>query len=433
MNTDHFVRPRRSGRLGLRLAAVALAGATVVSLAPAAVAAGAEAPAAGPSAGATADRHRPSVDLTPELRDIVELGASTAALGEARENGRRTWRDAEGVVDLDSRRPARADGRFRIGSVTKTFVSTVVLQLADEGRLRLDDPVERYLPGVVPNGGAITLRQLLNHTSGLFDYLEDPQFLFHDEASLRSFLARGRWVDYRPEQLVAVGVQHAPYFAPGQDWHYSNTNYILTGMIVKKVTGRTWQREVEQRIVKPLHLDDTSFPGSSPGIPGPHAHGYVKLPEGPADVTLINPTVGDAAGNGLSTTSDLNRFHEALFGGRLLSPARLAEMTAAVPAPAIGAHYGLGLIRYDLPCGEAWGHTGGIPGFNTVLLGARDGSQQFALSFNLLEGGETDQTGTTLEAFLLKAACGKDTPAPAAPAAKGAKGTDAGSPPKLLR
>ncbi|MFC5665396.1 serine hydrolase domain-containing protein [Kitasatospora misakiensis] len=425
MNADHLAGAGRRGRLGLRLAAVAVAGVTVATLAPtAAVAAGVEVPAAVGAAGTEEERRRPAVDLGPELRALVERGGATAAVGEARENGRRAWRDAAGVVDLGSGRAARADGRFRIGSVTKTFVSTVVLQLVDEGRLRLDDPVERYLPGIVPNGGAITLRQLLNHTSGLFDYLEDQRFLYHDDASLRSYLAKGRWTDFRPEDLVAVSAGHAPYFAPGQGWHYSNTNYILTGMIIRKVTGRTWQREVERRIVGPLRLDATTFPGSSPGIPGPHAHGYVQLPEGPADITLINPTVADAAGNGISTAADLDRFHAALFGGRLLSPARLAEMTTAVPAPMIAAHYGLGLIRYDLPCGEVWGHTGGIPGYNTILLGARDGSRQFALSFNVLEGAETDETGAAIDAFFMKAACG------AGPAARDGR---VGSPLKLLR
>ncbi len=431
MDANQPVETGRRGRLGLRLAAFAVAGATVAALAPtAAVAAGVEvgAPSAVGAAGAGAERPRPPVDLGPELRTLVERGGATAALGETRENGRRTWRDAAGVVDLDSGRAVRTDSRFRIGSVTKTFVSTIVLQLADEGRLRLDEPVERYLPGVVPNGGAITLRQLLQHTSGLFDYLEDQRFLYHDEASVRTYLAKGRWTDFRPEQLVAVSAEHAPYFAPGQGWHYSNTNYILTGMIVRKVTGRSWQREVERRILEPLHLDSTSFPGSSPAIPGPHAHGYIQLPEGPADVTLINPTVADAAGNGISTAADLDRFHAALFGGRLLSPARLAEMTTAVPAPMIAAHYGLGLIRYDLPCGEVWGHTGGIPGYNTILLGARDGSRQFALSFNVLEGAETDETGAAIDALFIKAACGPDTGTTTT-----ATAGNPGSPVKLLR
>ncbi|WP_344345934.1 serine hydrolase domain-containing protein, partial [Kitasatospora putterlickiae] len=346
------------------------------------------------------------VDLGPELRAIVERGSSTAALGEARENGRRVWRDAAGVNDLGSRRAPRADGRFRIGSVTKTFVSTVVLQLVDEGRLRLDDPVERHLPGTVPNGDAITLRQLLNHTSGLYDHLSDPRFLYQDEASLRGYLADRRWKSWSPAQLIEVGVQAAPYFAPGQGWHYSNTNYVLLGEVIRKVTGHNWRSEVDRRIVKPLHLDDTVFAGTRPGMAGPHAHGYAKLPEGLADLTLINPSFADAAGDGISTTADLNRFHAALFGGRLLSAARFAEMTTAVPAPMIGAHYGLGLIRYDLPCGEVWGHTGGIPGYDTVWLGSKDGARQFSLSFNLSVGAGTEATFTTLNDFILKASCG---------------------------
>ncbi|MFF2953600.1 serine hydrolase domain-containing protein [Kitasatospora sp. NPDC057965] len=398
----NVTRTARAGRRTVRLAAVALAGVTVVALAPTAATAagGTDAPPA-VSADAAA-----RVDPSPELRAIVERGASTAAFGEARENGRRVWRDAAGVADLDSQRPARADGRFRIGSVTKTFVSTVTLQLADEGKLRLDDPVERYLPGVVPNGGVITLRQLLNHTSGLYDYLSDPRFLFEDEASLRSYLADRRWKTWTPTQLIEVGTQGTPYFPPGQGWHYSNTNYVLIGEVIRKVTGHNWRSEVDRRIVKPLHLNDTTFAGARTGIPGPHAHGYAKLPEGPADITLINPSFGDAAGDGISTTADLNRFHAALFGGRLLSPARLAEMTTAVPAPLIFAHYGLGLIRYDLSCGEAWGHTGGIPGYNTLWLGAKDGTRQFSLSFNLTQGSETDDTFTTLNAFIEKASCG---------------------------
>ncbi|MER7704267.1 serine hydrolase domain-containing protein [Kitasatospora sp. NPDC097605] len=386
----------------LRLAAVALAGATIVTLAPTAAVA-AEGGGASPAVSADAAAR---VDLGPELRALVERGAATAALAEARENGRRVYRGGAGVNDLDSGRPVRTDGRFRIGSVTKTFVATVVLQLADEGRLRLDDPVERHLPGVVPNGGAITLRQLLNHTSGLYNYLEDPRFLFQDEPSLRSYLAQRRWTTWSPAQLIEVGVRGTPDFPPGQGWHYSNTNYVLLGEVIRAVTGHDWRTEVDRRIVKPLHLDNTVFPGARTGIPGPHAHTYAQLPEGLADLTLINPSFGDAAGDGISTTADLNRFHAALFGGKLLSAAVFAEMTTAVPAPMIGAHYGLGLIRYDLPCGEVWGHTGGIPGYNTVWLGSKDGTRQFALSFNLSQGAETEATFTTLNAFIVKASCG---------------------------
>ncbi|MGW4898543.1 serine hydrolase domain-containing protein [Kitasatospora sp. NPDC004240] len=409
---------QRRGRLGRRVAAVVLAGATVVTLAPtAAVAAGG--PGASASGTGTAEERRPRVDGQQELRDLVERGGSTAALAEIRVAGRPVWRGAAGSADLAAGQPARSDGRFRVGSVTKTFVATVVLQLVGEGRLRLDDPVERYLPGVVPNGAAITVRQLLNHTSGLFNFTEDQRFLITDEADRRD-LAYGGWRyrDYRPQQLAAVSAEHAPYFAPGQGWHYSNTNYVLAGMIVQKVTGRTWQREVERRIVRPLHLDDTVFPGSGTGLGGPHAHAYLDMPAGPADITRLNPSFVDAAGNGISTTSDLNRFHAALFGGKLLRPAEMAALTDTVPTATEGWGYGLGVARIDLGpgCEAAWGHDGGLPGWSTLLLGSGDGRRQFALSHNPYMGKDGSAGGETIGSLVAKTLCDPGTGAGAAAA-----------------
>ncbi|MET8702524.1 serine hydrolase domain-containing protein [Kitasatospora sp. NPDC004723] len=400
--------PRRRGRLGKRLAAVALAGASVVALAPAATAAAADAPAG-------VDARRGGVDARAELRAFIADGSSTAAFAEVRQDGRRIWQGAAGTSDLATGQPVRPDGRFRIGSVTKSFVSTVVLQLVAEGRLRLDDPVERHLPGLVPNGGAISVRQLLNHTSGLFDYLEDPQFFYRDEASLRDWVhGSSRWQDYRPEQLVAIGFSHAPYFAPGQGWKYSNTNYVLAGMLIRKLTGHSWQSEVERRIVKPLHLDDTTFPRSETGVRGPHAHAYAKLAEGPADITRLNTTVADAAGNGISTPADLNRFHAALFGGKLLRPAEQAELTRTVPTGSGHSFYGLGVAKADFGCGPLWGHDGGLPGWGTLLFGTADGKRQVALSYNPYEG--TDQSGLDEAAVnvAIKTLCGAQAPAGAA-------------------
>ncbi|MFB7671040.1 serine hydrolase domain-containing protein [Kitasatospora purpeofusca] len=400
---------RGRGRLGRRLAAVALAGAVVGALAPAAVAA---------PAPAGADARRGGVDARAELRAFLAGDASTAAFAEVREDGRRIWRDAVGTSDLATGQPVRPDGRFRIGSVTKAFVSTVLLQLVGEGRLRLDDPVERHLPGVVPNGGAISVRQLLNHSSGLYDYLEDPQFFFQDEASLRDYaLGDRRWQDYRPEQLVAIGVAHPPYFAPGQGWKYSNTNYILAGMLIGKLTGHSWQSEVTRRIVRPLHLDDTVFPGSETGLRGPHARAYAKLPEGPADITRLNPTVGDAAGNGISTTTDLDRFHAALFGGRLLRPAEQAALTTTVPTGSGHSFYGLGVAQADFGCGPLWGHDGGLPGWGTLMFGTADGKRQVALSYNPYEGNDQSGLEAAVVSLAVKTLCGPTAPAGAASAA----------------
>ncbi|MGW6915369.1 serine hydrolase domain-containing protein [Kitasatospora sp. NPDC054939] len=418
--------PHRRGRPATRLAALALAAATVVTLAPAAAAAGGTgAPLSG---SGSVEERRPRVDGQQELRDLVEHGGMTAALAEIRIAGRSPWRGAAGAADLATGQPARSDGRFRIGSVTKTFVATVVLQLVGEGRLRLDDPVERHLPGVVPNGAAITVRQLLNHTSGLFNFTEDPRFLITSEADLQDFAYGGwRYRNYRPQQLAAVSAEHPPYFAPGQGWHYSNTNYVLAGMIVQKVTGRTWQREVERRIVRPLHLDDTVFPGSETGLGGPHARTYLDMPAGPADITRLNPTVVDAAGNGISTTSDLNRFHAALFGGKLLRPAQLAALTDTVPTTIEGGRYGLGVLRIDLgpDCEAAWGHDGGLPGWSTLLLGSRDGRRQFALSHNPYVGTDQSASGAAIGSLIAKTLCGPGTgtgttAGPATPSAPGA-------------
>ncbi len=410
-NTGRFRAPGERGRPGTRLAAVVLAAAVVGTVAPA-VAVAAPAPAAG------VDARGGGVDARAELRAFVADGSSTAAFAEVREDGRRLWRGATGTSDLATGQPVRADGRFRIGSVTKAFVSTVVLQLVAEGRLRLDDPVERHLPGVVPNGGAISVRHLLNHTSGLYDYLDDPRFFYQDEASLRDYaLGDRRWQDYRPEQLIAVGVAHAPYFAPGQGWHYSNTNYVLAGELIRRLTGHSWQSEVERRIVRPLHLADTTFPGSETGVPGPHAHAYAKLAEGPADITRVNPTVGDAASNGISTTADLNRFHAALFGGKLLRPAEQAELTRTVPTGSGHSFYGLGVAQADFGCGPLWGHDGGLPGWGTLLFGTADGKRQVALSYNPYEGADQSNLETAIVALAVKTLCGATAPAGAAAAA----------------
>ncbi|MFF2660767.1 serine hydrolase domain-containing protein [Kitasatospora sp. NPDC058032] len=392
----------RRGRLGKRLAAVALAGATVVALAPAAVATAAD------GAATSAEARRPRVDGQQELRDLVDHGGMTAALAEIRIPGRSPWRGAAGTADLATGQPAKPDGRFRMGSVTKTFVSTVVLQLVGEGRLRLDDPVEQHLPGVVPNGGAITVRQLLNHTSGLFNYTDDERFKTRTEADLQDYAyGTTRYRDYKPEQLAAISAEHQPYFAPGQGWHYANTNYVLAGMIIQKVTGHSWQREVERRIVRPLHLDNTVFPGSESGLRGPHAHAYLAMPAGPADITGFNPTLVDAAGNGISTTADLTRFHAALFGGKLLRPAEMAALTDTVPTTIEGGRYGLGVLQVDLGpgCEPAWGHDGSLPGWSTLLLGSRDGRRQFALSHNPYVGKDDSASGQPIGSLIAKTLC----------------------------
>lgn len=292
----------------------------------------------------------PSGTLRDELDAVVADGSPSAAL-EFRD-GPNVERLAGGLTEIGGERPAPVDGRFRIGSVTKTFTSTVALQLAGEGRLSLGDSVERWLPGTVPNGRNITLRQLLNHTSGLYNYTDDT--LVSPEQ-----VVRDRYRHWTPRQLVALATGRDPLFPPGTAWSYSNTNYVLIGLVIERATGRSLASEVGRRIIGPLGLYDTEVPGT-PWITGPHAHGYVQVNGGPVDITAMDVSSSYAVGDIISTTRDLNTFYAALLGGRLLRPAQLAEMRTT----AFDSGYGLGLSKVALPCGaEIWGHTGGIPGY----------------------------------------------------------------------
>ncbi|GAA1240233.1 serine hydrolase domain-containing protein [Kitasatospora nipponensis] len=408
---------RTTSRSGLRLAAGLLAGATVLALAPTASAAAAPSgtptgsAAAGATSGATAAR-TDGAALQRALDAITTQAGAIGAIAEVRENGRVAWRGTSGVRDLTGRAPAPVDGEFRAGSVTKTFLSTVLLQLSAEGRVGLDDPIERYLPGVVPGGAAITVRQVLNHTAGIFDFTEDPRFSFETEAAQEQLVATDRWTTHTPQQLIAVATGHPPYFAPGQGWHYSNTDYLLIGELIDRVTGRSWRTEVRRRILQPLGLDHTSLPGTATSIPGPHSHGYLPLTGGPADITALNPSVAGASGELLSTTDDLTRFNAALLGGRLLAPAQLTAMTTTVPAIADPpSEYGLGLMRTSLSCGAVWGHPGGIFGYTTYVFGDRTGTRQIAISATPYDPVKSAALTPTVIALMNQVFCAPGAPA----------------------
>jgi D-alanyl-D-alanine carboxypeptidase len=319
-----------------------------------------------PAADASAARPGP---LQTQV-NAIEATGDVGVVAESTDAGRHGFATA-GVADTATGAPAEPSDSFRVGSATKTFVATVVLQLVAEGRLSLNDAVAHWLPGVVSgngnDGSKITIRELLQHTSGLYDYTED----FPELDTTANFLA-DRYTTYTPAQLVAIAMQHAPYFAPGTSWEYSNTNYILLGMIINTVTGHSWQDEVDTRIIEPLGLRHTVVPGTSPTLPAPHLDGYSSFGAGPAiDVTALNPSAAGAAGAIISTTADLTTFYTALMRGRLLPPAQLAEMETTVPAPELsiiapGTRYGLGLMWIPLSCGGGYyGHGGDIPGYST--------------------------------------------------------------------
>jgi D-alanyl-D-alanine carboxypeptidase len=302
-------------------------------------------------------------DVRQILHRLTTVDGAPGALVEVRDARGRTVL-ASGTADLATGAPVAGGSRFRIGSMTKTYVATVVLQLAAEHRVALDAPIARYLPGVVESHGNdgrdITVRELLQHTSGLPDYL--------DHLSMRKVLNHPL-ARYSPRELLDIALDHRRLFAPGTDWYYSNTDYVVAGMLVEKVTGRPYGAEIERRIIRPLGLRGTSVPVDAPGIPGPHPQGYVdEGGSGPVDMTAFNPSVAYASGAMISSGADMDRFLAALLGGRLLPPAELRAMKTTRPTgDSAGDGYGLGLESTPLPCGgRYWGHDGGIVGFETV-------------------------------------------------------------------
>ncbi|MFE5939714.1 serine hydrolase domain-containing protein [Streptomyces sp. NPDC056470] len=355
---------------------------------------------AAPAVAATAPK-KPDHSATQRALDAAVEEGVPGAVAQAR-TGRSSWTGTAGERG--------GQDRYRVGSITKTFVATVLLQLQAEGRLDLDDPVEKWLPGVVRGNGhdgrTVTVRQLLNHTSGIYDVTSDAGF--QQKVFGPDFL-KNRYDTWTPEQLVAVAMTHAPDFAPGTGWSYSNTNYVLAGMVIEKATGRPYGKEVQRRIIKPLKLRATSVPGTTVTMPEPSSRAYSKLSRDPNattvhDVTELNPSLAHAAGEMISDSNDLQTFYRALLKGKLLPRAEMREMTRAVPvgAEAPELSYGLGLMRAKLSCGkEVWGHGGGIHGSSSQAVATRDGGHSLAMNFNADWAGDSQ---TVVEAEF----CGRD-------------------------
>lgn len=326
-----------------------------------------------------------------------------------------------------------ADDEFRMASNTKTVTATLILQLVAEHRVKLSDSIEKWLPGLVPNGQNITLRMLLNHTSGLDDFAYDPAALA---------LMTGQ-VDELPtaQEVLAIGTKRPVLFAPGKGWSYSNTGYIALGLVLEKATGHSLTDLVQQRVARPLGMRNTYL---STAVPRHHtrlmAHGYEPdaphlapiLPPGTpegfgfigptrnehVDVTAIDQSWNGAAGAIVSTASDWARFDRALMSGRLVPKPLLNEMRVVVPeddSDGPGRSYGLGLEKIQTPCGTVWGHDGALPGYQsdnyTDLSGKRTVSVLGTTHFGLM----TDpKTGAAEDALVNAAICAMlDKPIPA--------------------
>lgn len=275
----------------------------------------------------------------------------------------------DGVGDIETGAPVRKDDHVRIGSVTKSFTVTVILQLAEEGLIGLDDPVGDYLPGV-ENPGA-TIAELANMRSGIFNYTEDAEFVteFVESDFLRV------WTD---QELVDVADRNVPYFPPGGGWHYSNTNTVILGMIVEQVTGRSLGEEITDRIIAPLGLGGTSYP-TTPDMPLPFAHGYGFEP--PEDISFCDPSSSAGSGAMISRLGDLKKWGEALGSGSLLSEELQAERISSLSPivydpcddddPDREKRSCPEYDRYGLGIGElsGWiGHTGEYIGYTNLVM-----------------------------------------------------------------
>src|SRR3954470_9615660 len=228
--------------------------------------------AAGPAAAAVRSTAAPDQRaVLQQLLDAEHAAGMPGVFAQVRD-GRRAWNLAAGVADVTTGRPVRPSFRQRVGSITKTFVATTVLQLVGENRVRLDTAIAHYLPDIIPGelGRRVTVRMLLNHTSGLGDYDEVLVNLADPES-----MERLRFRTITPQQLVRIGLSQPPTNAPGERWSYSNTNYIVLGLLIERVTGHRYTSEVSRRILRPLHLNHTYFPGTDPYIRGPHSKAYV--------------------------------------------------------------------------------------------------------------------------------------------------------------
>ncbi|MFE2286355.1 serine hydrolase domain-containing protein [Streptomyces sp. NPDC059443] len=329
-----------------------------------------------PAQAATAGDHAGSLAALKSFQAAAGPGAGILAGDSAN-----SWTLSTGTAVINTNTPIQSTDRYRIGSQTKSFTAAAVLQLVDKGLIALDAPIERYLPGVVDgngyDGNTITVRQLLQHTSGIAQY----------EPLLAAPPANPDG-SYALDALVREGLKRAPASAPGTTMLYTNTNYLILGMLIEKTTGMPVGKAIQSAIIEPLGLTRTSFP--APGdrsVPGPAVHGYNGTRIGPfffwVDVISYDPSVFSSAGAMISTEADVTSFFQALIAGRIVSPATLAEMEKTVPVGGAGSllAYGLGVARYDLPCGGvAWGHDGGVPGFHSETLVTADGRHASVVS-----------------------------------------------------
>jgi D-alanyl-D-alanine carboxypeptidase len=316
--------------------------------------------------------------------------------------------DAAGLANLETREPLTSQHRFRIGSVSKTFIAAVVLQLVDEGVLELDGEATPVVPGV-------TVRQLLNHTSGLpdADLFRDPVALFEPYRKD----PKHRW-EMSPHELLGRVLGQPRLFPPGEGWSYGGSSYLALGLLVEEKTGTGLREQLRRRVIEPLGLEATDLPDAISATEG-MARGYLPadnpvLPgpgPAPVDVTELDLPFNWAGGGVISTPRDVARFLQLLLGGKVLSDRLRTEMLRTVPSdwPETD-EYGLGIGKISSvmreaasPCGPGWGHLGFSVGYITIALASEDGSRQAVVMAN---GQAMDEPWDALGRLVWSAYCG---------------------------
>ncbi|NVI89718.1 beta-lactamase family protein [Actinomadura sp. BRA 177] len=406
-------------RLGRFVAAAGVAAA--LTIASAQVPAQAAGPGAPPVAVAT--QRPPTMPFDPaKLRATLDATRDAGMYGlfsEARD-GRTAWDGASGVADVRTGRPVTPGMRQRVGSITKSFVATAILQQVEQGHISLDASVAQYLPGLIPGrlGQQITVRMLLNHTSGIGDYVVTafPSLKELSPQSLDEF----RFRNVPPEQLIQWGLSAPRTGMPGERWSYSNTNYIIAGRLLEKVTGTKAEQYITRNVIEKAGLRHTYFP-DSPWVVGPHSRMYESLYQHvkpPRDYSVFNMSWAWTAGALVSTMDDLNRFYRKLLTGRIIGMDALAQMKRTVPVKDADGNvlmnYGLGLYSLDLPCGTFWGHDGAVFGAGTQSLTSAGGARQVSVALNLMKYQQLNANGTlvphpidsALGAHVVEALCG---------------------------
>ncbi len=327
--------------------------------------------------------------MTTELQNIIDeiVAAGFTGITLRVNDERGEWVGSAGLAELDGAARPPIDGHIRIGSNTKTFIATVMLQLVGEGKVELDKPAADYLPEFGLDR-RITVRMLLQHTSGVFNFTGE---YLEDGTVVPGIVWSGKeWVDnrfrtYRPEELVRLALSKQPRFEPGTDWSYANTNYVLARLLIEKVTGRPIAEELRERIVAPLGLSGTVAPTTQPDLPEPHAHAYYRYEEAgeqhTVDVTRQNPSWISSGGDMISTTGDLHTFLSALMSGKLLPAPLLDQMRT--PHPKFG--YGLGVFVQETDGGVVVTHNGGIAGHGALMYSTLDGRKTLTAAINYVD------------------------------------------------